>query len=464
MVWLVNVRRFGQVFEVHQTLFQPQLVRAFGGSLLFDLFIGDDPAKRGIHQEHPAWLKTALLQDALGWNIEHTDFRGHDDPVVLRHIITRGTQPVAVEHRADLQAVGERNRGRAVPWLDQAPVVLVKRLFLLAHALMSRPRLGNHHHHRVRQRAAAQHEELEAIVEHGRVAAILVDNGQQLLDVVAEQVGLQQRFASVHPADVAAQRVDLTVVRDIAVRVRALPARERVGAKARVHQRQRGFDCRIAQIGKERGDLLRREHSLVNDRFVGEARNVKPVAALDAGVADAPFRQLADHVQLALERHVVFDLRISRYKYLANNWFGSASCLAERAVGRGDGAPTEQPTPFVLDNLFKEFLALVPFGCIRRQVDHANAVLAVGGQRDLFLRAHLFEKLVRDLHQNPGAIARVRLAATRPAVAQIHKDRESLTDDLVRFAALYVDDEADAAGLMFEPRVVQALFLRPTIR
>ena len=78
--------------------------------------------------------------------------------------------------------------------------------------------------------------------------------------------------------------------------------------------------------------------------------------------------------------------------------------------------------------------------------------------------ARLLEELVRDLHQNPGAIARVRLAAARAAVAQIHEDRERLADDLVRFPALDVDDKADAAGVVFETRIVQALFLRPAIR
>jgi hypothetical protein len=49
--------------------------------------------------------------------------------------------------------------------------------------------LGDHHHHRVGDRAAAEHQQLEHVVEHGRVRASLADDRDHLLEVVAEQLG-----------------------------------------------------------------------------------------------------------------------------------------------------------------------------------------------------------------------------------------------------------------------------------
>ncbi len=68
--------------------------------------------------------------------IEHADFGSHDDQVVLGDVVARRPQAVAIQHRADLPAVGEGDRGRAIPGLHQAGVVLVEGA--LAHRSCSR--------------------------------------------------------------------------------------------------------------------------------------------------------------------------------------------------------------------------------------------------------------------------------------------------------------------------------------
>ena len=161
-----------------------------------------------------------------------------------------------------LQAVGEGNRGRAVPRLHQAGVIFVKGLLLGAHALVPGPRLRDHHHHGVRQRAARQHQQLQAVVEHRRVAAVGANHRQHLLEVVAEKVGLEHRLAGVHPVDVAAQGVDLAIVRQVAVGVGAVPAREGIRAEARMHQRQGRFHRRVRQVRVILDELLGQQHAL----------------------------------------------------------------------------------------------------------------------------------------------------------------------------------------------------------
>ena len=73
------------------------------------------------------------------------------------------------------------------------------------------------------------------------------------------------------------------------------------------------------------------------------------------------------------------------------------------------------------------------------------------------LSAFLGEELVRDLHQDAGAVAGARIGADRAAVLEIAEDGERVLDDLVRLAALDVGDEADAAGILVERRIVETL-------
>ena len=85
-----------------------------------------------------------------------------------------------------------------------------------------------------------------------------------------------------------------------------------------------------------------------------------------------------------------------------------------------------------------------------------GAVLAGRRQRDAERRGDLAEKPVRRLDQDAGAVAGVRLAAAGAAVQQVDEDLQPLLDDAVRAAALDVDDEPDAAGVVLVARVVQA--------
>ena len=108
---------------------------------------------------------------------------------------------------------------------------------------------------------------------------------------------------ALHPVDVAAQRVDLAVVGDVAVGMRERPGREGVGAEALVHERQRRLHVRVGQIGERRLDLLRRQHALVDQGARRQAGDVE--TAVDRRRrqrVDRVLDPLADDVQLALER------------------------------------------------------------------------------------------------------------------------------------------------------------------
>ncbi len=151
MIGLMHMRRFRQSFQRNEILIQPFAVRMLRHDFIFYFLIGNDTALFGVYQEYAARLKTPFMKHILGSYVHHTDFGGHDDQIVLRHVITRRAQSVSIQNRADLNAVCKCDRRGTVPRLHQRAVIFIKGLFLVAHTLVVRPGLWNHHHDRVRQ-------------------------------------------------------------------------------------------------------------------------------------------------------------------------------------------------------------------------------------------------------------------------------------------------------------------------
>ncbi len=61
-----------------------------------------------------------------------------------------------------------------------------------------------------------------------------------------------------------------------------------------------------------------------------------------------------------------------------------------------------------------------------------------------------------DLHQNTGAVAKARICAGGAAVFEVAEDADRVRHDLMRLSALDVGDKADAAGVLFLRRVIEA--------
>ena len=304
-------RRFRQVFELDLRALQPFLVRMALRQLRFELFVGNEPARLEIDQQHLARLQPPLGDDLLLRDRQHADFRGHDDAVVAGDDIARRAQAVAIERGADLPAVGEGDRRRAVPRLHQRGIVFVEGAALLIHRLIAGPGLRNHHHHGMGERIAAHGQKFERVVEAGGVGLALVGDRPQLRDVVAELRRRYRGLARRHPVVVAAQRVDLAVMRDHAVRMRQRPGREGVGGKALVHQRERAVEIRIVQIGVVGAELIGEEHALVDQRAARQRyRIIMRGLAAALAVHDAG-NGLAQDIEPALELVLRLGLRIA---------------------------------------------------------------------------------------------------------------------------------------------------------
>ena len=143
------------------------------------------------------------------------------------------------------------------------------------------------------------------------------------------------------------------------------------------------------------------------------------------------------------------------------------TCRCTGSVGLTDSPSVElsvgtsrQPSsaePFARDHLGIDVADDLPPVGIARHEQIADRVFARLRQLEAELGGLLGEKLVRDLHQDAGAVAHARVGADRAAMLQIAQDAQPVLDDLVRLAALDVGDEADAAGILVERGIVQAL-------
>ena len=447
VIGLDHRRRLGQIADGDQVLLQPLPVGGGGRHLVLDLVVADDPALRGVDQEHAPRLQTPLLQNPLGRNVEHADLGRHHDQVVLGDVVARRAQAVAVERGADAHAVGEGHRGGTVPGLHQAAVELVEVLPGARHRLVVRPRLGDHHHHRVRQRPPCQKEQLEDVVEHPRVRPLGVDDRDALLQVVAEQLGGEHALAGVHPVDVAAQRVDLAVVGDHPVGMRARPVGEGVGRKPRVHQRQRRLDALVLQVEIERGQLIAVQHPLVDDGSRGEAGDVEARLLGDLQAADRVASAPADDVELPLEGVVLDDRRVTGDEELLDDRLRLAGGRPQHPAVDRDLAPAEHALPLVTHDLLEQVLAGGPAARIAGQEHHPDAVVPDRGERDvpLGLGAGGGQEVVRDLDEDAGAVAGVLFRPARTAVLEVEEYLDPVPDDLVGLASLQIDNEANPA-------------------
>ena len=275
----------------------------------------------------------------------------------------------------------------------------------------------------------------------------------------------EQSLARSHPVDVAAQRVDLAVVRDEPVGVRQRPRRERVRAEALMHQRQRGDQRRIRQIREHRPQLTRREHALVGQRVRRQADDVEEAARerIDLERVDRVLDSLANDVQLALED--ARDRAVRRHcranEHMLEDGLRRAGARADHGVVGRHIAPADQALPFLVDDRRDQILDRdrgrdSSCGRNTRPAPYSPA----GGQRRTGRTCA--QKCVGHLNQNAGAVTGVRLAAARAAVFQVDEDLQRLLDDVVRAMSLDVHDKSDAAGIVFGSGVVQTLSERWT--
>ncbi len=444
-----DVLALGQVRQLDLAGLQPLRVRGGGGQLVLDLVVLDDPLLGGVDEEHLAGLQAALADDLGRVDVEHADLGAEDDEAVVGDPVAAGAQTVAVEDRTDLGAVGEGDAGRAVPGLHLRGVVLVERAAGRVHGGVVLPRLRDHHQHAVREGAAAEVEQLQDLVEGGRVGGVRgADREDPVQGALTEGGGDQLGLAGLHPVPVALDRVDLAVVRDEAVRVGERPRREGVRGEARVDQGDGRGEAAVGEVGEEGLQLAGGQHALVDDGAGGERREVDTGLALGA---------LAQHEGLAVQ----LDARAAvAHEQLREGGHGGAGAVAEQVRGDRDLAPAEDREVLLggdgLDLLHGDGLC----GAVGGEEGDTDGVAAGRGELEA---GHLAQERVGDLAEDSGAVARVRLGAGRAAVLEVPQYGQGLLNKCVGGLAGEVRHESDATGVLLVARVVHALLGGATV-
>ncbi len=231
--------------------------------------------------------------------------------------------------------------------------------------------------------------------------------------------------------------------------------------KTRMHERERRGHGGIPQIVVILFHLLGHQHALVSQRARRQAGDVKPVSARNfSGVTDSLLRDFADDVKFPFKRRVVLDGRISADENLRHERLGGHGGFAERGIVHRHIAPAENSLAFAGNDFGKFLFDRLTLGRIFRQEQLADAVLTGRGKFEIQFCRFRDKKFMRHLDQDARAVARVRLAADRAAMIEIHQNFQRVGNQLVRLRALHVDDKAETAGIVFKLRVVKSLFRR----
>lgn len=161
---------------------------------------------------------------------------------------------------------------------------------------------------------SAQYEELERVIENGCIAAVLQNNRLDILYFTTEQIGAEMLFASLHPVDISSQCIDFAIVAEESVWMSPIPARERVGTETGVHHGDSTFDIRLVEFRIIEGNLLRKQHPLVDNRSGRKAADIEIVAPKKACSVFHPFGDATtDNVELA------FKLLLRSHTFAAGN-------------------------------------------------------------------------------------------------------------------------------------------------
>src|SRR5690606_36501452 len=154
-------------------------------------------------------------------------------------------------------------------------------------------------------------------------------------------------------------------------------------------------------------------------------------------------------------------LRVAPDEYLAHERLARLRGLAEHRIVRRHRAPAEHDLAFRLHDLLELFFDATTQRRIARQEDDAAAVRARFGKLEAELLRRGGQELVRHLQQHARAVAGIRFGAAGTAVIEVREDLQALLQDLVRFAPLRIDHEADAASVVLVSRVIEALLFGP---
>jgi hypothetical protein len=85
-------------------------------------------------------------------------------------------------------------------------------------------------------------------------------------------------------------------------------------------------------------------------------------------------------------------------------------------------------------------------------------------ERDARITTDPPEEFIRHLEEDASAVTGIRFAPAGPAVIEVPKNRQSVSDDNVRLDPMNVNKKTNTTGVMLESGIVESLFRRGAAR
>ena len=442
--------------------------RLLGNPITVGLFLGvtgaqlvvvDDAPAGKVDLEHLARSQTAARQDVLGAHLDGAHLACQHKATVARHVVTSGAQAVTIESGAQRTTVGKGDGRRAIPRLHEHGLVGVVGAAFLTQAVVVIPRLGQQHRCGTRKRATVHDQELEHVVQNRGVGTLAVDDGHHSLKIVLQHGAVQVGFAGANPVDVALEGVDLAVVDDKAVGVRALPAGRGVGGVARVDERHGRLDGGIVEVDEKAAHLRGDQHALVHDSARAHGAHVEDLVAQGELGVGLLFDGAAAHIQAALKGIAGRCVVRTAQEGLQDGGHAGAGRLAQVVRVDRHLAPKEQRHAGFGAALLKHAAGILYALVVLREEQHGHAIVALCRQNLAALLSLFTEKVMRNLEQDASAVAGVLLESRAAAVLQVDQNGQCIVQNLVMALTVDIGKRADATCIVVEFGAIKALLL-----
>ena len=406
----------------------------------------EDAAPRGLDEEHLARSQPPA-PNGLAWLEWHRTGLGCDsDEPVPGDREGRRPQPVAVDQRADAATVREDDRGGAIPRCQHPGGPAPERRDVRMRCPPEPDRLGDRGEQRGRQLPAGRRQEFQPLVEGQGVRSVGREQGPSV-----EQLGRERRPTTIARASpdllaVAADRVDLAVVRDRPERLGEAPDGRRVGGIPLVEDRVPDVEI-LTQVGIQIREARPGDEALVDDRrarrgrdrHAGERAARGPDRRLDAATGD---HEATLEGAVARACGACDDgLRDERSRRRRRR--------AQRAAIERDGSPADDRETGIGVDTFDEPAGRRSAGPAAWQERHHDPRAIRGSSGDEVQHGR------RQRQRHAGAVARLAVGTECPAMREGGQSPERDRQDASTVASARVSDEPDAARVVLEPGVVQ---------
>ena len=321
------------------------------------------------------------------------------------------------------------------------------------------PRLGQQHGRGTCKRATVHDQKLKHIVQNRGVGALAVDDGHHALKIVLQHGAVQVGFAGANPVDVALEGVDLAVVDDKAVGVRAFPAGRGVGGVARVDERHGRLDGGVVEIDEEAAHLRGDQHALVHDGARAHGAYIEDFVAQGKLSVGLLLDGAAAHVQAALEGIAGGRVVRTAQEGLQDSGHTGAGRLAQVVRVNRHLAPKEQRHAGLGAALLKHAAGILYALVVLREEQHGHAIVALCRQNLATLLSLFTEKVMRNLEQDTSAVAGILLESRTAAVLQVDQNGQRIVQNLVMALAVDIGKRADATCIVVEFGAIKALLL-----